>query len=206
MSTKKKRKGEQGVKGAVPAVVDQGQEQEGEAVALGDLTEKQSAFVEAFCAGETAGNGTKSAIAAGYSEKSSPTIAVALGKLPHVAAAIDAKLRAMVGTDLAAMSVDFLRTVLADQEAPLKLRTDVALKLVEHSGLVDRTKDAKAKETGLGDSGKPLGQLSRGELEAIVRQGAAILADAAGASAKVVEGHVLPLSAPISAPIDGDKS
>lgn len=155
------------------------QEGEGELVKGEDgLTPKQAAFVEAFTVGINAGIGTKAAIAAGYSEKSAATIGSLVQKLPHVAAAIDASLREAIGSDLTARSVQLLRTVLDDVTAPLKLRTEVALKLVEGSGLVDRTKASKANETGLGGA-KPLAEMSREELEAVVKAGAAVLKAAA---------------------------
>ena len=147
------------------------------------LSAQQEKFVQEFTNGKFAGNGTRSAIAAGYSAKTAPTIAWTVLHVPHVAQAIDAALREAISGPMAARAVNFLRRVVDDEEAPLKLRADVACRIVEFSGVVQRAQLEKARSTGLdgaaSSDGKRLGELTRQELEGLVRNGAALLAAAA---------------------------
>lgn len=189
MSNKKKER----VRKKAVAVVDGDQEDEGEDVGqvkgADGLTPRQAAFVEALVNGATAGNARLSAVAAGYSEISAAQIGATLTKLPHVSAAVDATLRAAIGTTLTVQAVAVIRQIVNDESAPLKLRGDMAAKVIEYSGLVDRTKAQKAKDTGLG-GGKTLAESTREELEEIVRQGAAVLMAAANLppAGPVIEG------------------
>jgi hypothetical protein len=139
-----------------------------------DLTEMQRGFVDFFTSGgETGADPEKAAIAAGYSEKNAGEIARQLLGKPHVIGAIDAALRDAIGTRLTVQAVKVIECIIRNPDASLKLRGEMAVKIVEFSGLVERTKAQKAQETGLG--GKSLAELTRGELEAIVAQGAAVL-------------------------------
>jgi hypothetical protein len=148
-----------------------------------DLTEKQAAFVQAFVRGETAGNATKSAIAAGYSAASAPNIGSMVLKHEGVALAIDAALRDEIGVHLTAQAVAVMREIIGDKSAPLKLRGDIASRIVEYSGIVDRVRIEKSRATGLDAAQAPgvkrLGEMTRQELEAVCHQGAAILQAAA---------------------------
>ncbi len=177
--------------GAPMVVVGKDDEAEdvGQAKGADGLTPRQAAFVEALVNGATSGNATKSAIAAGYSENSAAQIGATLTKLPHVSAAVDAALRAAIGTTLTVQAVAVIRQIVNDPDAPLKLRGDMAAKVIEYSGLVERTKAQKAKDTGLG-GGKTLAECSRTELEEIVRKGAAVLQAAASLppAGPVIEG------------------
>lgn len=158
-----------------------------------DLTQAQQKFVDAYVSGDTAGNGTKSAIAAGYSKRAAGQIACAMAKLPHVALAIDAALREAIGTTLTVQAVACIRSIINDKNAPLKLRGEMSARVLEFSGIVDRTKLAKGRQTGLdgraaGD--KRLAEMTREELEALVRGGAAVLQAAAGLPpGPVIEGN-----------------
>jgi hypothetical protein len=160
-----------------------------------ELTEQQARFVQEFISGKSAGNALKSAVAAGYSQRTAGQIACALLKHPGVSAAIDEGLREAIGGALCVQAVALLRRVIGDEAAPLKLRADCAARVVEYSGIVERTKLHKGRETGLdgatGPEGKRLGEMTRGELEGLVRNGAAVLAAAAAlppASGPVIEG------------------
>jgi hypothetical protein len=162
------------------------QEENAVAVLPGDgeqkLTARQKAFVGAFVSGETAGNIKRSALAAGYSETSAGQIGCATIALPHVAAAIDAALRAEIGITLTAQAVAVMRGIINDEAAPIRLRGDMAAKVVEYSGIVDRVRIEKARQTGLDGAQaatKRLGEMTRAELEAVCHQGAAILTAAA---------------------------
>jgi hypothetical protein len=159
------------------------------------LTEKQAALVKAYISGETAGHVTKSAIAAGYEKRNAAVVGSVALKLPHVVAAIDAALREEIGGALTVQAVAVIRRIITDEEAPLKLRGDMAARVVEYSGIVERTQLEKARQTGLdaaaGNGQKRLGEMTRAELEAVVRQGAGILAAAAAlppADPVIVEG------------------
>jgi hypothetical protein len=182
MSNKKK----QPRKGKALAVADGGEVAEG---GERTLTDKQAAFVAAYTDGETAGNATKSARKAGYSQKTAHGIACALLKLPHVIAAIDATMRETISTRLTVKAVGVFEAILNSADATLKLKGEVASKVIEFSGLVERTKAQKAKDTGL-SGGKTLAECSRAELEDIVRKGAAVLQAAASlpAGGTVIEG------------------
>lgn len=154
------------------------------------LTDMQAAFVAAFVSGpETGGKPTQAAIAAGYSEKTATQIARELLGKPHISAAIDEALRTAIGTELTVEAVAMVRSIMRNEEASLKLRGEMAVRIIEFSGLVERTKAQKAKDTGLG-GGKTLAECSRDELEDIVRKGAAVLQAAAGLppSGPVIEG------------------
>ncbi len=158
------------------------------------LTDQQRRFVQEFTDGASAGNAGKAAAAAGYSAKTAASIGCSLLKVPHVGLAIDAALREALGGPLSVEAVALLRRVIRDEDAPLKLRADVATRIVEYSGIVDRVKVEKARQTGLdassGAPGRRLGELTRAELEDVVRQGAGILAAAAALppAGPVIEG------------------
>lgn len=149
-----------------------------EASDLGGLTEKQAAFVQAFVSGPSAANGTKSAVVAGYSEKSAANLACYLQNLPKVIAAIDATLREAIGTRLTVKAVSVIEDILDNAEASLKLKGEMASRVIEFSGLVQRAQMEKAKQTGLSNA-KGLGEMTRAELEDVVRKGAGILQAAA---------------------------
>lgn len=141
------------------------------------LTEMQQRFVDCFTSGgETGADPKAAALAAGYSAENAVEIARQLLAKPHVVAAIDAALREAIGTRLTVQAVNVIESIIRNPNASLKLRGEMAVKVVEFSGLVERTKAHKALETGLG--AKRLAELTRAELEAIVAQGAAVLSAA----------------------------
>lgn len=169
-----------------------------------ELTQQQQRFVQEFTAGKYAGNGQKSAVAAGYSEKTSAQIACALVKHPGVSLAIDEALREAIGTTLSVQAVACIRSIINDDNAPLKLRGEMSAKVLEYSGIVDRTKLERARKTGLDGRGagdKRLSEMTREELEALVRGGAEVLQAAAALppAGTVIEGHSAPNSAPTPA-------
>lgn len=170
---KKERKSKKAV-----AVVEGGQQDEDAAEGGEAMTEKQQAFVAAFVEGATAGNARNSALAAGYSEKSAHQIACQLLNHPKISSGIDARMREVISTRLTVKAVGVFETILDSEDASLKLKGEIASKVIEFSGLVERTKAQKAKDTGLG-GGKTLAECSRTELEEIVRKGAAVLQAAA---------------------------
>ena len=161
------------------------------------LTEKQRAYVKEFTSGKFAGNAAKSILAAGYVTRNAGPMACAIAKLPHIQAAIDKALRAELAGDLTTHAIRVIRAILLDENAPLKLRGDMAAKVVEFSGIVERVRIEKAKVTGLdgvAQAPKRLGEMSRQELESLVRNGAAILQAAASLppADKTIEGTARP--------------
>jgi phage terminase small subunit len=140
-----------------------------------ELTEQQRAFVLHFTTTPgTAGNAAAAARMAGYSQKNSAELGRQLLGKPHVQAAIDAALREAIGTRLTVLAVNVIESIINDPEASLKLRGDMAVKVIEFSGLVERTKAEKEKQTGIA-SGKKLAEMTRDELEAVVAQGVEVL-------------------------------
>jgi hypothetical protein len=164
---------------------------EGASTELRDLTTMQAAFVHAFtCSAEAAGDPTKAAREAGYAESAARDIGRQLLEKPHVVAEIDAKLREEIGTRLTVKAVRVIEKILDNEEASLKLKGDMAVKILDYSGLADRTRVEKERTTGIA---KPLGEQTRDELAEMVRQAALFLA---GNRAQVINANV---SAPNSA-------
>lgn len=140
-----------------------------------ELTEQQQAFVLHFTSTPgAAGNAAESARRAGYSQKNAAELGRQLLGKAHVQAAIDALLRDAIGTRLTVLAVNVIESIITDVNANLKLKGDMAAKVIEFSGLVERTKAAKAKESGLG-FGKSLTEMTRAELEEVVARGADVL-------------------------------
>lgn len=154
-----------------------------------DLNVREAAFVKAFTEGETAGDQTKSYVVAGYSPNSAATGASRLARSPKILAAIDAAIRDRITGTLTVKAVRLAEKVLNDEDAPLKLRADMARSVVEWSGVVQRAQQEKAANTGL-DGTKPLAQMNRADLEALVRNGADLLKAAASlpGPGQVIEG------------------
>lgn len=133
-----------------------------------ELTEQQKAFVLHYTSTAGAvGNAAAAAREAGYSVKTSAEQGAQLLKKPHVQAAIDVALREAIGVSLSVKAVAVIESILDSKDASLKLKGDLAVKVIELSGLADRTQTQKAKDTGLA---KPLGEQSRAELEAFVQR------------------------------------
>jgi phage terminase small subunit len=152
-----------------------------------ELSDQEREFVERYTSDpKAAGNATKSALAAGYAEGSAYNSGCRLMKRPRVRDAIDAALRSSLNGKLAVKAVSVLAAVLEDESANQKLRAEVAMKVVEYSGVIQRAQLEKAKETGL-SSGKRLGEMSRDELAAIVAAGAALVAGRAQDSAQTID-------------------
>ena len=151
------------------------------------LTEKQSAFITAFTSTPSCiGNASKSAVAAGYSEKSAYEIGRQQLEKPKIKAAVDEALREQIGGSLAAKAVDFLRIIIDDPDALPKLKMDAAKTLLDRAGLI-APRAAEQKPSG---SQTDLTSLSMEELEAFILQGQASLSQGRepGANLSVVNG------------------
>jgi phage terminase small subunit len=140
-----------------------------------ELNDQQKSFVLHYTSTDgVAGNAAEAARRAGYTKKYAADLGRQLLEKPHVSAAIDAALREAIGTRLTVKAVTVIESILTSKDASLKLKGDMAAKVIEFSGLVERTKAQKAKEAGLGFD-KPLTEFTRAELEAVVAKGAEVL-------------------------------
>ena len=159
-----------------------------------ELTVMQKAFIDAYT-GDAGGNASKAAEMAGYSKKNKAVIGATLMNNFRVIAAIDATMRQVIGTRMTVKAVKLAEEIMDDKDAPLKLRGTLACKIIEYSGLIERAQTEKASDTGFG--GKKLAEMNRGELEAVVRAGAAVLSAAASLppAGAVIDGHSAPNSA-----------
>lgn len=140
-----------------------------------ELNRQQKDFVLHFTS--TAGiarNAAAAARKAGYSQKNSAELGRQLLAKPHVQTAIDAALRETIGTHLTVLAINVIENILSSKEASLKLKGDMAAKVIEFSGLVERAKAEKAKQTGI-DGRKSLLELTRYELENVVAGGVEVL-------------------------------
>ncbi len=195
MSNTKRKKVEQGEEGLNALALV---EIEADAPSAGrPLNEKQAKFVYCLTSGgETGGDVAKSAAAAGYAKKHAGEIGRQLLEKPHVLAAVDIALREAIGARLTIKAVRTIERILDSTTATEKLKGEMAVRVIEFSGLADRTKHQKTNETGLG--GKTLAECSRAQLEDIVRKGAAVLQAAAALppAGQTIEGT---LSAPNNA-------
>ncbi len=140
---------------------------------MNDLTEKQAAFVAAFTSEPGCiANATKSAIWAGYSEKSAREIGRQQLVKPHIKAAVDEALRDQITGPLASKAVDVLREIVHDKEAPQKLRLEASRTILDRSGIIA---PRAAEQKPLGQE-RALADLSPAELSAFIRQGQESLA------------------------------
>lgn len=128
-----------------------------------DLTSQQAAFVDAYVGGPTgvAGNATQAALAAGYSEKSSRVIAQGLLAKAHVQQAILDSSRSALAR-MAPAAVGILAHILADGNAPMKLRLEASKTVLDRVGLVAQAQPCDPRE-------KPLSALTLDELADAVR-------------------------------------
>jgi phage terminase small subunit len=139
------------------------------------LTDQQQTFVLHYTSTPgAAGNAAEAARRAGYSENNPAELGRQLLGKPHVQAAIDAALREAIGTHLTVLAVGVIESILASKDASLKLKGDMAAKVIEFSGLVERAKAEKAKQTGITAS-KALNEMTREELEGVVARGVEVL-------------------------------
>jgi hypothetical protein len=130
-----------------------------------ELTAQQAEFAREWV--RNAGNGSKAAIAAGYSAESAPQRAHELRNKPHVQEAIQKEMRRAF-TDLAAIALDQARMLLLDPKTPASARVDLIKSVCDRAGLVAPKGDAERLNVD-----RPLHQLSLAELEALAVRRAA---------------------------------
>ena len=144
-------------------------------IASRQLNAQQEKFVLHYTSAAGAvGNAAAAARLAGYSAKYAADLGRQLLAKPHVKAAVDAALRDAIGTRLTVKAVAVIESIIENKEASLKLRGDMAARVIEFSGLIERTKAQKATDTGLGLD-KPLMEMTRAELEMVVAKGVDVL-------------------------------
>ncbi|GFM33727.1 terminase small subunit [Desulfovibrio subterraneus] len=128
---------------------------------LAELTTQQVFFVELFVNGETgvAGNATKAALLAGYSEKTARVIGQQLLAKRHVALAVrEANIRALKSH--ASLAISTLAAIVSDERAKHRDRLEAAKALLDRGGYQAGEVDAG------GDT--PLSEMTIEELAAIV--------------------------------------
>lgn len=133
---------------------------------MDDLTEMQRAFVLAYVTGPgTAGNGTKSAVAAGYSAKSARVQAQQLLAKQHVASAITKEQRKTL-SGLASVAIIEAEKLLTDPATAAGTKAELIKMILDRAGLA-APKEAAQKE----NTDKSLFEMSLHELEAFIRDG-----------------------------------
>ena len=157
-----------------------------ETLQVNDLTEKQSAFIVAFTSlPGCIGNATKSAVEAGYSEKSAYEIGRQQLEKSHILAAIDEANRSMIGGSLASKAIDVLRAIIDDQDAPAKLRLDAAKTILDRAGI----STLKVEDQARPGQKEDLAGMSMEELAIFIRQGNAHLAREARGDGQSLVSH-----------------
>ena len=130
------------------------------------ITEMQDAFALNFASGPgTAGNGTKSAIAAGYSAKTARIQAAQLLNKPHVMDAIVRYQRKAL-SGLSSVAIIEAEKLLTDPATSAGTKVDLIRTILDRGGLA-APKEAAPKEK----SDKPLNDMSLSELEEFIRSG-----------------------------------
>jgi phage terminase small subunit len=159
-----------------------------------DLTEMQAAFVMGFTSEPgSIGNASEAARRAGYSAASATEIGRQLLGKPHIRAAIDAANRSAISGRLATKGIALLERVIDDEGAPLKVRVQAALGLLDRGGYGSPTateQAAAAAARAIGASKRLLTEMAPEELDAALAR--ALAAHNVGPeNAKVIEGVVV---------------
>ena len=140
------------------------------------LNDQQQAFVLHFTSSPGAiGNAAEAARRAGYSEKSARELGRQLLDKPHVQNAIERANRLLISHTLATKAVDLLERVMDDAEAPIKVRVEAAKTVLDRAGItamIAERDDAEDRAM------KSMSQMTREELEEIVRAGQAVIDEA----------------------------
>jgi hypothetical protein len=163
-------------------------ESNGQLVATGELTDMQARFALAFV--ENGGNGTQAAKDAGYAPEYRE-IAFHNLKLPKIRARIQELVQTKLETYGAVIGYGVLIEIAQDITAPPGVRRHCAKDLLELAGFNrDRPADSA-------NPMKSLAEMTRGELEAVVAQGAAVL-QAASKIGPVLTARVAPDNAQVT--------
>ena len=162
-----------------------------------ELTEKQREFVIHFTQpGRGFSNAAEAARMAGYeSDRNAGQIGRDLLEKPHVLAAIDLVNRRQMGGSLATKAVQVLENALTMPDVPWRVRVDAAKTVLDRAGIVSQAARQAAESEKAADD-KPLSEMTRAELEEVVRKGAAVLQ--AAKAAPTLE--LSPVSFPVGQP------
>lgn len=137
------------------------------------LTKQQAAFVLHYTSDPGAiGNAAESARRAGYSEKSARELGRQLLDKPHVRLAVDEANRQSISGRIATKAVALLEQVIDDTSAPIKVRVEAAKSILDRAGYTNAGPQDKSMQHA---AGKPLAEMTRAELEEVVRSSAAVL-------------------------------
>jgi hypothetical protein len=146
------------------------------------INNQQLNFAHEYVLGDTPGNGTQSAIKAGYATDCARQTASRLLRHEGVRAEIDKLTRQALG-DHAAAAVGLLGRVVRDEKAPLKIRVDACKTILDRAGFI-APKAADAPEL----PSKPTERLSLAELDVMmVELRAEIAAKAAALEAELID-------------------
>lgn len=137
------------------------------------LTEQQAAFVLHYTSDPGAiGNAAESARRAGYSEKSARELGRQLLDKPHVRLAVDEANRQSISGRIATKAVALLERAIDDEGAPLKVRIDAAKTILDRAGYTNaEPQDGFMQHAAR----KSLAEMTRAELEEVLRSSAAVL-------------------------------
>jgi len=140
------------------------------------LTSQQEAFVLHYTSTPGAiGNGAEAARRAGYSERSAAELARQLLDKPHVRDAVSFANRMAISGRLASKSVALLEQVLDDDQAPLRVKVEAAKTVLDRAGITCTIAERDDAEDRVM---KSMSELTREELEEIVRAGKAFIEEA----------------------------
>lgn len=128
------------------------------------VTEMQEKFCRAFV--ESGGQRSLSAISAGYSEKTAPTIASQLMRNPRVMRRIGEIQRELVNGNLASKALHTLDDLMNNPRTPPAVRLGAARSALAAAGLDKPEIDRKANET------KDLSDMDLSELSEFIKAGA----------------------------------
>lgn len=162
-------------------------ESNGQLVATGALTDKQEAFTEHYV--QNGGIGTEAAKAAGYGGRHA-VVACELLKIPKVRARIQELVQIKLETKGAVVGYGVLMEIAQDPGAPPGVRRHCARDLLELAGFY------KDKGADPRNPMKSLSEMTREELDEVVKQGAAVL-QAASKVDRTIEGRVAPHNAQV---------
>lgn len=144
--------------------------------AMRELNAQQEAFVLHYTSTPGAiGNGAEAARRAGYSERSAAELARQLLDKPHVREAVSTANRMAISGRLASKSVALLEQVLDDAQAPLRVKVEAAKTVLDRAGItctIAERDDAEDRVT------RSMSEMTREELEEIVRAGKAVIDEA----------------------------
>lgn len=158
------------------------------------LTEKQSAFVQAFVRiGCGHADASRAAEAAGYAKGGEADAARRLLQMTHVRAAIRREQAGKLST-LANEAIDVLGAIMRDGDAPAKVRVECAKAVLDRAGFAPVKAQSDIRSH---DDDKQVSEMTREELRAILEQAQRAMR---GDSAQVIDGEAVRTPDPGNSP------